>query len=420
MSSQPNSNYNNQGGGEVGAWIFTIIMLWVFFPVGVVMLICKLRDAFRQDRGVRQRDWQPGRPMTQNAPPPRKPGQPMTQNGWQPAQPAAQEETQWQPVQPVSQTPQPERPPQAAQPRRAERNRGQALEPVGKSVKLLRLFGIVLIIVGLAGMREPLEWLFWMGFDLGDLYSVLQWLAVALGGGAMLAVAGRRSRRESLYHGYQNVIGASQMLSLDFIASAMGRRYDDVVEDLQDMIRRGYFGPESYLDLYERAFVACHAAAPRREVRAEEPAAPQSPASGMYDEERQICEINRRIGDRHVTECMNRLEELTHKIFAYVEEHPEKEGRIRKFRAHYLPKTIKICEAYARFEQQGVAGGNIQSAMEEVEATMDSLVKGFENQLDMLFDDEALDISTDISVLESMMAPSSLKIVDFMPREKAE
>ena len=118
---------------------------------------------------------------------------------------------------------------------------------------------------------------------------------------------------------------------------------------------------------------------------------------------------------------MNRLEELTHKILAYVEEHPEKESRIRRFRAHYLPKTIKICESYARFEQQGVQGENIRTAMQEVEDVMDSLVRGFENQLDMLFDDEALDVSTDISVLESMMAPAELKIEDFLPqREKTQ
>ena len=55
--------------------------------------------------------------------------------------------------------------------------------------------------------------------------------------------------------------------------------------------------------------------------------------------------------------------------------------------------------------------------MREVEEVMDSLVRGFENQLDMLFDDEALDVSTDISVLESMMAPAELKIEDFLPKK---
>ena len=407
-----NQSYNNYNRSDVGAWVLTIIMLWVFFPVGVILLISRLRKAFRGEPGAYQ------------------PGRPMTQNGWQPAQPAAQQQSDWQPVQPLEQqqsrpvTPQQPQQPRPARQRAVRRaavqGMSQPLDPVSKNAKILRVCGIVLIVLGVLCMREPLEWLIWLGFDLGDLWEVLQWLFVAVGGAAMLAIAGRLSRREHLYRSYQSVIGASQVLSLDFIASAMGRRYDDVADDLQDMIRRGYFGPESYLDLYERAFVACHAAAPRRDVKAEEPAPPQAEPCGRYEEEKQICEINKRIGDEHVTECMNRLEELTHKIFAYVEAHPEKEGRIRRFRAHYLPKTIKICEAYARFEQQGVEGGNIQSAMQEVEATMDTLVKGFENQLDMLFDDEALDISTDISVLESMMAPGSLKIVDFIPKEKAE
>ena len=67
-------------------------------------------------------------------------------------------------------------------------------------------------------------------------------------------------------------------------------------------------------------------------------------------------------------------------------------------------RLIIISQVVQPLEQQGVQGDNIRSAMQEVEDVMDSLVRGFENQLDMLFDDEALDISTDITVLEQMLA----------------
>lgn len=60
----------------------------------------------------------------------------------------------------------------------------------------------------------------------------------------------------------------------------------------------------------------------------------------------------------------------------------------------------------------GVEGGNISSAMKDVEDIMDKLVLGFEKQLDALFDSEAMDVTTDISVLENMMNMEGLSDLD--------
>ena len=61
---------------------------------------------------------------------------------------------------------------------------------------------------------------------------------------------------------------------------------------------------------------------------------------------------------------------------------------------------------------RSVAGANIRSAMKDVEEIMDTLVSGFEKQLDMLFVDEAMDVTTDINVLESMMSLQGLRSDD--------
>ena len=71
-----------------------------------------------------------------------------------------------------------------------------------------------------------------------------------------------------------------------------------------------------------------------------------------------------------------------------------------------------ILESYARMERMGVEGGNIGSAMKDVEDIMDKLVLGFEKQLDALFDSEALDVTTDVSVLENMMTMEGLSDLD--------
>ena len=75
---------------------------------------------------------------------------------------------------------------------------------------------------------------------------------------------------------------------------------------------------------------------------------------------------------------------------------------------YYLPTTLKLLNAYDRMSSQGVEGQNISGTMERVESMMSTIVTAFERQLDSLFGDQALDISTDITVLENMMAREGL------------
>ena len=91
-----------------------------------------------------------------------------------------------------------------------------------------------------------------------------------------------------------------------------------------------------------------------------------------------------------------------------MEQHPEKLPQIRKFMSYYLPTTLKLLNAYDRMGQQGVAGENISSTMHRVEDMMATVVIAFEKQLDNLFSAEALDLSTDMVVLENMMAREGL------------
>lgn len=81
---------------------------------------------------------------------------------------------------------------------------------------------------------------------------------------------------------------------------------------------------------------------------------------------------------------------------------------MRSFLSYYLPTTLKILRAYARMEEQGVEGENIRSAKARIEGMMDKVVEGFEKQLDKLFQDDAMDIATDVQVLERMLEKDGL------------
>lgn len=131
----------------------------------------------------------------------------------------------------------------------------------------------------------------------------------------------------------------------------------------------------------------------------------------IADSKKAIAEMKRlddNIADPTISAQIVRLQQLAGKIFAQVEQNPEKLPQIRKFMNYYLPTTLKILNAYDRMGEQGVSGENITSTMQKVEGMMSAIITAFEKQLDSLFGSEAMDISTDMVVLENMMAREGL------------
>jgi len=122
--------------------------------------------------------------------------------------------------------------------------------------------------------------------------------------------------------------------------------------------------------------------------------------------------LNDSIQDETISRQIDRLEEVSSRIFRYVKDNPAKLPQIRKFMSYYLPTTIKLLTAYDQMSRQGVSGENITGTMKKVEGMMSTIVRAFEKQLDSLFGDEAMDISTDITVLENMMVREGLAADD--------
>ena len=118
--------------------------------------------------------------------------------------------------------------------------------------------------------------------------------------------------------------------------------------------------------------------------------------------------LDANIADPGISADIVRLEQVSAKIFEEVKAHPEKLPQIRRFLDYYLPTTLKLLNAYDRMSGTGVSGENIDTTLAKVEGMMRTIVAAFEKQLDSLYGAEALDISTDITVLENMMAREGL------------
>jgi 5-bromo-4-chloroindolyl phosphate hydrolysis protein len=110
---------------------------------------------------------------------------------------------------------------------------------------------------------------------------------------------------------------------------------------------------------------------------------------------------------------MNQLMQISDKIVQNAIDNPGNVPQIKKFLNYYLPTTIKLLNAYDRMSDQGIEGVNISGSMSRIEAMLDTAVEAFKKQLDSLFANQALDIETDIEVMNAMLAREGLAGGDF-------
>ena len=122
--------------------------------------------------------------------------------------------------------------------------------------------------------------------------------------------------------------------------------------------------------------------------------------------------LNDSIEDPKISAQIDHLESVTGKILSLVAEQPQKQPQIRRFLNYYLPTTLKILNAYDRMGSAGIQGSNIDATKQKVEKMMDTIVVAFDHQLDALFHDDAMDISSDITVMENLLAQEGLSQPD--------
>lgn len=238
-----------------------------------------------------------------------------------------------------------------------------------------------------------------------DGFTTLVSLASFTGVGLVLLYTGLfRRKRSKRFRKYQALIGRRDTVSISTLSKATGRSYKKVCDDLQDMLDCGVL-PMGYLDLAGDKLVLTTQGIADEEEPAQETAEEKS---DDYDFLTEIRAVNDSIPDPVMSAKIDRIGEITRKILDYQRQNPSKAGQLRTFLNYYLPTTLKILRAYAQLDQQGIEGENISAAKARIEGMMDKVVEGFEKQLDKLFQGDALDITSDVAVLEKMLDTDGL------------
>ena len=294
------------------------------------------------------------------------------------------------------------------------RSKAKTKPSEGKGLPMgLLITGIALTAVSLLAMPDALYWLpdalmqggYYWGWLLEESMPVLMMLTGGIGclAGAHIVRTNRRMRKK-----IDNIVGDSRYISIEDIAAAIPCSYETCCKHLENCIDDGVFGPEAYLDMRRRCLVVEGKApdpAPAPEPVVEEPAPEKDQYQKILDELRSV---NDAIPDEEMSDKISRLEAVSAKIFAQAKSDPDKLPRMRKFLDYYLPTSLKLLKTYAELEAQGVEGENITESKRRIEQTMDTLVHAFETQLDKLFQEDALDVSADIDVMENMLRADGL------------
>lgn len=283
----------------------------------------------------------------------------------------------------------------------------------------LTVAGVLLLICALAALPGAI---YWLPEALTEGGSYWTWLVedsmpmlMSLTGGIGCLFGGwhiRTSRR--MRRKIDKIVGDAKYMYIQDIADALPCSYDKCCKHLENCIDEGLFGPDAYLDMRCKCLVVSQrppeptpAPAPKPEKQPEKQT--DMPERDQYkkilDELRRV---NDAIPDEEMSDKISRLEAVSAKIFEQAKSDPDKLPQMRKFMDYYLPTSLKLLNTYAELDNQGVEGENISESKRRIEQTMDTLVKAFENQLDRLFASDALDVSTDIDVMQNMLRADGL------------
>lgn len=118
--------------------------------------------------------------------------------------------------------------------------------------------------------------------------------------------------------------------------------------------------------------------------------------------------LNDAIPDKELSAAMDRMEKAGRRIVDVVEKDPEKARMVDRFARYYLPESLKLMSAYAELEKNGVQGENAAQITRDLRQNAGTTATAFETLLDSLYSDEALNISTDIEVLDSILKSQDL------------
>lgn len=263
--------------------------------------------------------------------------------------------------------------------------------------------------------------------------TVLGVLALGTAAGGAFAWAGSKNLRlASAFTRYRNIIGLRESCTLSELAASCSDTAEHVKKNVKTMLGRGLFKQAS-LDESANLLLMTPQAAERHQletaaareaqrqrnlvdsVKADAADVPEE----LTPEQRQLLERgeafiaairegNQAIPGPEISATITQIEHVVRAIFDAAKENPEVIGDLDRLMDYYLPTMVKLLDAYRDLDAQPIQSESILTSKREIEGALNTLNTAFEKLLDSLYRERAIDVSSDISVLRTVLAQEGL------------
>ena len=263
--------------------------------------------------------------------------------------------------------------------------------------------------------------------------------AGALAGVGLLAGGLKKLGKLERFQKYLGTLGNHTYCNFEQLSAAVGKPVKFVKKDIKKMIDDGWFR-QGHIDEQETCLITSNetyqqytqtikALEDKKQEEERIQAEQKKNRENISPEVQEVLEKGNEFLDKihksndaipgvEISAKISRIELIVEKIFERAEKHPEIIPDLKKMMNYYLPMTVKLLDAYEEMDQMPVQGENIQSSKKEIEDTLDTLNQAFEKLLDSVFQDTAWDVSSDISVLHTLLAQEGLTDDDFAKMKK--
>ena len=268
----------------------------------------------------------------------------------------------------------------------------------------------------------------------GGIGSTVVTLIGTLAGVGMIGSGCTGLGRLKRFQKYKKTLGHKTYCSFEDLAKTVGRSIKSVKKDIHYMIAKSWF-LEGRTDTKETCLITSNETYRQYEEtqKALEQRSAEEAQKRMRESEKQsrispqvqevldkgeayikkIHASNDAIPGEEISAKIAKMEQIVEQIFQRAEEHPEIIPDLKKMMDYYLPMTVKLLDAYEDMNRQSIQGETIRASKKEIEDTLDTLNEAFAKLLDSVFQDTAWDVSSDISVLHTMLAQEGLTENDF-------
>lgn len=239
---------------------------------------------------------------------------------------------------------------------------------------------------------------------------------------------------------YNVLIGSKQYMDIDELALASNQSARRTMYDLKKMLKIGFF-PQGHLDADKTTIMLSDSVFKEYQRTMRNRNAIEGSTKEVVDTSARVVEdsnselnqmiqegtdyisrlhaINEQIPGEVMTSKLNRLENILKELFKCVEKHPEQMPRMHEVMNYYLPTIMKLMEAYKEYDSLVEADKEILDAKKQIEGSIDTINGALRKILNNLFRDSVWDVTTDATVLNTMLTQKGL-VSQFPEEDKAQ